>query len=65
MKVASCWHGRVASQAREPGQVEGHPLLPRGSGDVTAAQFVKLSSGKTINGQDLKLTVNEGTVMGQ
>jgi uncharacterized surface protein with fasciclin (FAS1) repeats len=33
------------------------------SGDVTAAQVVKLSSAKTINGQDLKLTVNEGTVM--
>ena len=33
------------------------------SGDVTAAQVVKLSSAKTINGQDLKLTVNDGTVM--
>jgi uncharacterized surface protein with fasciclin (FAS1) repeats len=32
------------------------------SGDVTAAQAVKLSSAKTINGQDLKLTVNDGTV---
>ena len=32
-------------------------------GDVTAAQVVKLSSAKTINGQDLKLTVNGGTVM--
>jgi uncharacterized surface protein with fasciclin (FAS1) repeats len=32
------------------------------SGDVTAAQVVKLSSAKTINGQDLKLTVNDGTV---
>jgi uncharacterized surface protein with fasciclin (FAS1) repeats len=33
------------------------------SGDVTAAQVVKPSSAKTINGQDLKLTVNDGTVM--
>jgi uncharacterized surface protein with fasciclin (FAS1) repeats len=33
------------------------------SGDVTAAKVVKLSSAKTINGQDLKLTINEGTVM--
>jgi uncharacterized surface protein with fasciclin (FAS1) repeats len=33
------------------------------SGDVTAAQVVKLSSAKTINGQDLKLSVNNGTVM--
>src|SRR5208337_541948 len=33
------------------------------SGDVTAAQVLKLSSAKTINGQDLKLTVNDGTVM--
>ncbi len=33
------------------------------SGDVTAAQVVKLSSAKTINGQDLKLTVYDGTVM--
>jgi uncharacterized surface protein with fasciclin (FAS1) repeats len=33
------------------------------SGDVTAAQVVKLSSAKTVNGQDLKLTVNDGTVM--
>jgi uncharacterized surface protein with fasciclin (FAS1) repeats len=33
------------------------------SGDVNAAQVVKLSSTKTINGQDLKLTVNDGTVM--
>ena len=33
------------------------------SGDVTAAQVVKLSSAKTINGQDLKLTVTDGTVM--
>jgi len=33
------------------------------SGDVTAAQVVKLSSAKTVNGQDLKLTVNDGTVL--
>jgi uncharacterized surface protein with fasciclin (FAS1) repeats len=33
------------------------------SGDVTAAQVVKLSSAKTINGQDLKLAVKDGTVM--
>jgi len=33
------------------------------SGDVTAAQVVKLSSAKTVNGQNLKLTVNDGTVM--
>ena len=33
------------------------------SGDVTAAQVVQLPSAKTINGQDLKLTVNDGTVM--
>jgi uncharacterized surface protein with fasciclin (FAS1) repeats len=33
------------------------------SGDVTAAQVMKLSSAKTLNGQDLKLTVNDGTVM--
>jgi len=33
------------------------------SGDVTAAQVTKLSSAKTMNGQDLKLTVNDGTVM--
>ena len=33
------------------------------SGDVTAAQVMKLSSAKTINGQDLKLTVKDGTVM--
>jgi uncharacterized surface protein with fasciclin (FAS1) repeats len=33
------------------------------SGDVTAAQVVKLSSAKTVNGQGLKLTVNDGTVM--
>lgn len=33
------------------------------SGDVTAGQVVKLSSTKTINGQDLKLTVNDGSVM--
>jgi uncharacterized surface protein with fasciclin (FAS1) repeats len=33
------------------------------SGDVTAAQVVKLSSAKTIDGWDLKLTINDGTVM--
>jgi uncharacterized surface protein with fasciclin (FAS1) repeats len=33
------------------------------SGDVTAAMVVKLSSARTINGQDLKLTVHDGTVM--
>jgi uncharacterized surface protein with fasciclin (FAS1) repeats len=33
------------------------------SGDVTAAQVGKLSSAITVNGQDLKLTVNDGTVM--
>jgi uncharacterized surface protein with fasciclin (FAS1) repeats len=33
------------------------------SGEVTAAQVVKLSSAKTINGQDLKLAVKDGTVM--
>jgi uncharacterized surface protein with fasciclin (FAS1) repeats len=33
------------------------------SGDVTAAQVVKLCSAKTVNGEDLKLTVNDGTVM--
>ncbi len=33
------------------------------SGDVTAAQVSKLSSAKTVNGQDLKLKVNDGTVM--
>jgi uncharacterized surface protein with fasciclin (FAS1) repeats len=33
------------------------------SGDVTAAQVVKLSSAKTINGQDLNLAVKDGTVM--
>jgi uncharacterized surface protein with fasciclin (FAS1) repeats len=32
-------------------------------GDVTAAQVVKLSSAKTVNGQNLKLMVNDGTVM--
>jgi uncharacterized surface protein with fasciclin (FAS1) repeats len=31
------------------------------SGDVTA--LVKLSSAKTVNGQDLKISVNNGTVM--
>ena len=33
------------------------------SGDVTAAQVVKLSSAKTVNGQELKLSANDGTVM--
>ena len=33
------------------------------SGDVTAAQVMKLSSAKTVNGQDLKLKVSDGTVM--
>ncbi len=33
------------------------------AGDVTAAQAMKLSSAKTVNGQDLRLTVNDGTVM--
>src|SRR6478735_1299029 len=33
------------------------------SGDVTAAQVVKLSSAKTVNGENLKVTVNDGTVM--
>jgi len=33
------------------------------SGEVTAAQVLKLSSAKAINGQDLKLMVNDGTVM--
>jgi uncharacterized surface protein with fasciclin (FAS1) repeats len=33
------------------------------SGDVTATQVVKLSSAKTVNGQDLKISVNNGTVM--
>src|SRR5665811_825046 len=33
------------------------------SGDVTAAQVVKLSSAKTVNGQDVKITVNDGSVM--
>jgi Fasciclin domain len=31
--------------------------------DVTAEQVMKLSSAKTVNGQDLKITVNDGTVM--
>jgi transforming growth factor-beta-induced protein len=33
------------------------------SGDVTAVEVMKLSSAKTVNGQDLKLKVNDGTVM--
>jgi uncharacterized surface protein with fasciclin (FAS1) repeats len=33
------------------------------AGDVTAAQAMRMSSAKTVNGQDLKLTVSGGTVM--
>jgi uncharacterized surface protein with fasciclin (FAS1) repeats len=33
------------------------------SGDLSAAQVVKMSSAKTVNGQNLKLTVDDGTVM--
>ena len=33
------------------------------AGDVTAAQVTKMSSAKTLEGQDVKLTVNDGTVM--
>ena len=33
------------------------------AGDVTATQEMKLSSVKTLNGQDLKITVSDGTVM--
>jgi len=33
------------------------------SGDVNATQVVKLSSAKTINGQDVQVTVNDGTVL--
>lgn len=33
------------------------------SGDVTAAQVAQLTSAKTINGQNLKLKVDDGTVM--
>lgn len=33
------------------------------AGGLTAAQVVKQSSVKTLNGQELKLTVNDGTVM--
>jgi uncharacterized surface protein with fasciclin (FAS1) repeats len=32
-------------------------------GDVTAAQVMKLSSVKTLEGEDVKITVNDGTVM--
>jgi uncharacterized surface protein with fasciclin (FAS1) repeats len=32
-------------------------------GDVTAAQVVKLSSAKTVNGQDVSIMVSNGTVM--
>jgi len=31
--------------------------------DVTAAQVVKLSSAKTVNGQDLNISVNKSAVM--
>ena len=33
------------------------------SGNVTAAQVAQLNSAKTINGQNLKLKVDDGTVM--
>jgi transforming growth factor-beta-induced protein len=33
------------------------------SGDVTAGRVVKLSSAKTLNGQEVKITVTDGTVM--
>ena len=33
------------------------------SGDVTAAQVTKMSSAKTLEGQDVKITVTDGTVM--
>ena len=33
------------------------------SGDVKAADVVKLKTAKTVNGQDLKITVKDGTVM--
>jgi uncharacterized surface protein with fasciclin (FAS1) repeats len=33
------------------------------SGDVTAAQVVKLTSAQTVNGQDLKIRVTDGAVM--
>jgi uncharacterized surface protein with fasciclin (FAS1) repeats len=33
------------------------------SGEVKAADVVKLKTAKTVNGQDLKITVKDGTVM--
>ncbi len=33
------------------------------AGDVTAAKVVKMSSAKTLDGQDLNVMVNDGTVM--
>ena len=33
------------------------------AGDVTAAQVMKMSSAKTLEGQDLKITVTDGAVM--
>ena len=33
------------------------------AGDVTAAQVTKMSSAKTLEGQDVKITVTVGTVM--
>lgn len=33
------------------------------AGDVTAAQVTKMSSAKTLEGQDVKITVANGTVM--
>ena len=33
------------------------------SGDVTASQVMKMTSAKTVNGQDLKIQVTDGTVM--
>ncbi|MBV9573267.1 MAG: fasciclin domain-containing protein [Acidobacteriales bacterium] len=33
------------------------------SGELTAGQVVKMSSAKTVNGQDLKLTSHDGSVM--
>ena len=33
------------------------------AGDVTAAQVMKMSSAKTVEGQDVKITVTDGAVM--
>lgn len=33
------------------------------SGDVTAAKVMKMSSAKTLNGQEIKVMVQDGTVM--